>query len=92
MFKKNINFKNFEIKKNKKDKDINEILRNIIKQKSEVILSFTNGYKNSYSNNILKKLNNFKKVILIGMGGSSLGVKAIYSFLKPKKKKVSIYR
>ena len=45
---------------------------------------------------ILKKIKKFKKfktIIIIGMGGSILGSKAIYSFLKYKiKKKIYFYR
>ena len=33
------------------------------------------------------KFKNFSKIKLIGMGGSSLGAKSIYSFLKYKIKK-----
>jgi len=84
---RNTRFENFKIgiSKNDKKKTLN-ILNRLIKKKSEVILSLTNNYKSSYKKNLLNKLKKFKKICLIGMGGSSLGVKAIYSFLLPKKK------
>ena len=84
---RNTRFENFKIgiSKNDKKKTLN-ILNRLIKKKSEVILSLTKNYKSSYKKNFLNKLKKFKKICLIGMGGSSLGVKAIYSFLLPKKK------
>ena len=39
----------------------------------------------------LLKFKNFSKIKLIGMGGSSLGAKSIYSFLKYKIKKKFIF-
>ena len=44
-------------------------------------------YFYNFNQNELKRFNNFKKVVLIGMGGSILGAEAIYSFLKKKIKK-----
>jgi len=39
----------------------------------------------------LKKYNKYKSVIVIGMGGSTLGANAIYSFLEQKIKKLFIF-
>ena len=44
------------------------------------------SYKDSYTKKLVSNLKNIKNINLIGMGGSSLGAKAIYNFLKPKKK------
>ena len=88
MFKKNIFFKNFSNKKNNIiNKKILKEYKNIIKEKSEVISSLNKNYKDSFSKKILKKFIKIKKVVLIGMGGSILGAKAIYSFLNFSKKK-----
>ena len=44
------------------------------------------SYKDSYSKKIISGLKNINDINLIGMGGSALGAKAIFNFLKPKKK------
>ena len=83
MLSKNIHLKNFELKK-KDNPKIKKDLRLLLKEKNIVIKSLTPFYRNSFTkNNIfkLKKSNNFR---VIGMGGSTLGVEAIYSFLKKK--------
>ena len=88
MFGKSIKFKNFNLKTkfNKKKKILN-IYENLIKEKNEVILSLDKSYKDTFSKKIVKKLKKINQVLLIGMGGSILGAKAIYKFLKPKNKK-----
>ena len=79
----------------KKKKNLNKIkksLSSLIKNKNEIIKSLSKDYKNSYSKQNLKKF--IKKnlpIRLIGMGGSSLGFKAIYSFLSNKIKKRVIF-
>ena len=39
----------------------------------------------------VKKFSKYKNIVIIGMGGSILGTKSIYSFLKKKIKKKSIF-
>ena len=79
---------NFKIFKNKKfNKKIKKNLESLLKEKNSVINSLTKNYKNSYE---IKKVRNLKKNVdtrIIGMGGSILGAKAIYNFLKKKIKK-----
>ena len=85
MFNKNIDFKNFKIKK--KIKYIKKKLELLLKENNQVIKSLSKKYKNSFDK---KKLNNYKKFSnyrIIGIGGSSLGAQAIYDFLKHKIKK-----
>ena len=84
IFSKNIFFKNF--KKKIPSKKINEILKSIINSSdSEVINSLKLSYQYSYSiKNILRLKKKIKIIRLIGMGGSILGSKAIYNFLKSK--------
>ena len=88
MFGKSIKFNNFnlKIKFNKKKKILN-IYENLIKEKNEVILSLDKSYKDTFSKKIVKKFKKINQVLVIGMGGSILGSKAIYNFLKPKNKK-----
>ena len=88
MLNQKIFFKNFKLKDNKKNKKkINENLKNLINSSNQVISSLSKNYEDSYDKKFLVKLDNIKNITLIGMGGSILGSKAIYNFLKPKKKK-----
>ncbi len=57
------------------------------KNRIALLSSFEKNYKFSYSNQLIKKLKKNKIYIIVGMGGSILGAKAIYSFLKDKIKK-----
>ena len=89
MFTKNVKFKNFVGKKNLK---LNKILRNVIKDKALIekyplLQSLTSKFKYSYNNKNIKSFKSYSKVNLVGMGGSILGAKTIYSFLKHKVKK-----
>ena len=88
MFGKNIKFKNFNIKKKfNKKKIFFNIYKNLVKERNEVILSLDKSYKDKFSKKIVKKLKKINQVLLIGMGGSILGAKAIYNFLNSPKKK-----
>ena len=89
MLTTNVKFKNFEKSKEKKKLvNIFKDIKNKINKKSDLFLnSLTKDYKYSFSSNNLKKYKKFSVFTLIGMGGSSLGAKAIYSFLKLKIKK-----
>ena len=49
--------------------------------------SCTKDYKFEFSSRVIKKYSKYKNIIIIGMGGSILGAKSIYSFLKQKIKK-----
>ena len=49
--------------------------------------SYTKDYKFEFSNKILQKYSKYKNIVIFGMGGSILGTKSIYSFLKKKIKK-----
>ena len=90
MLTKNISFTNFNYKK--KNNFVKIILNKILQQNDEVINSLRSSYKNRYNYKIFKVFNKKLSYRVIGMGGSSLGVKAIYDFLKKKnKKKFYIY-
>ena len=82
-------YQGFGIKKNFKTllKELNNILLN----ENEVINSLKRNYKYNYSKELIKKLKNYKTFQLVGMGGSILGSKAIYEFLKKKIKKKIIF-
>ena len=81
----NIDFNDF---KNKKPSNkLLKIFDDLKKNENEIIHSFRKSYKNSYSPNLSQKLKKFKNINLFGMGGSSLGTQAIYSFFKKRIKK-----
>ena len=84
----NLNIKNFtkkKIKTSKKNK-ISRILKSLLSDKKQIILSLSEDYKDKYTKKLLKKLKKFKFINLIGMGGSILGAKAINSFIRSKLK------
>ena len=49
--------------------------------------SYDKDFKFDFSIAMVKKFSNYKNIIVIGMGGSILGTKSIYSFLKKNIKK-----
>jgi len=87
MFKKNIEFKNFLLKK--KSQYIKKFFQELINQyknNNQLLKSLSTSYNYSFKKN---KINKFKKgrfFRIIGMGGSILGSEAIYKFLRNKKK------
>ena len=83
-FTKNINFRNFKIKKKVNIEKVRKILGNLIEEKNSIIQSLDKKYKYTFQNKKVKKYKKSKKFRIIGMGGSSLGTQAIYDFLKFK--------
>ena len=83
------NLKFFNFKKKISSSVVKKELRLILSDKeNQVINSLKLSYKYSYSNKFLNKFRNkFSSIRLIGMGGSILGTKAIYSFLNSQIKK-----
>ena len=86
---RNISFENFKQNYSLSKKRIELDLKKI---NNEIINSLKPTYKYSYSKKLLKKYEKkFSILRLIGMGGSILGTKAIFSFLKDKIKKKIIF-
>ncbi len=85
MFNKNIDFKNFKTKLN--TKNVKKKLKILLDEDNEILKSLSKNYKYNFNNKLIKKFKKYNKFRLIGMGGSSLGAKAIYNFLKHKIKK-----
>ena len=83
-FTKNINFRNFKIKKKVNIEKVRKILGNLIEEKNSIIQSLDKKYKYTFQNKKVKKYKKSKKFRIIGMGGSSLGTQAIHDFLKFK--------
>ena len=78
---KKISFINFKNKTNIKNLD--KILKKILSEKNEILDSLKPNYKYSFNKKLINKYKN-KNLRLIGMGGSILGMKAIYNFLNKK--------
>jgi glucose-6-phosphate isomerase len=85
MLTKNIRFKNFlsKFKNNKVKKNFKELL----KRELGILETLKPTYKYSYSKKLISKNKKFKNIRIIGMGGSILGIEAIYNFLKKRIKK-----
>ena len=82
MITKNIIFKNFE--SNKFNKKIRNLFEKLIKEDNEILNSLKITYKDKYSKKKISKFKNFSKFLIIGMGGSILGSRSIFNFLKEK--------
>ena len=85
MLTKNIDFKNFKIKKN--SLKVKKELKKLLKENNEIIKSLRKTYKNSYNRKLVNKYNKSLNYRVIGMGGSTLGTQTIYDFLRKKIKK-----
>ena len=89
--------KNFIHKKNINGKLKKKILSNYNFINKEIVASIDDSektlnilnknYKFNFDFNDLKKFKKFKKIAIVGMGGSILGTEAIYNFLNFKIKK-----
>jgi len=90
MLTNNINFKNF--KSQKKNIKITKLLSNLLKEKNQILSSFNDSYKDSYKKKDISKFKKYSNITLIGMGGSILGARSIYTFLKKKIKKKLIFK
>ncbi len=89
MLKKIFLLKNFPKKNSIKSdkKKVIKFLNQILSENSEVIKSLGSHYINSYKKKQLLRYKKFSNFRIIGIGGSILGTKAIYDFLKHKIKK-----
>ena len=65
----------------------NSFLIEFQKTKLPFLTSFERDYEYDFSKTTISKFFKYKNIAIIGMGGSILGAKAIYSFLKKKTKK-----
>ena len=94
MLKKDNFFKNYftnlskynqNLKKTKKI--FNSFLLDLRDDQIPFLTSYEKNYEFDFSTATVKKFSKYKNIIIIGMGGSILGTKSIYSFLKKKIKK-----
>ena len=91
MISKNVLFSSFHKKKNKNNAVDKKLSKIKWIEQYPLLKSFTENYTYSYNKSIIKKYIKSKKIRIVGMGGSSLGSKSIYSFLKKKIKKKVIF-
>jgi len=94
MLKKNDFFKNYFINLNKYNNNLkknnfffNSFLVDLKNNQIPLLESYEKNYEFDFSKKTIKKFSKYKNIIIIGMGGSILGTKSIYSFLKKKIKK-----
>ena len=89
MLTKNISFKNFSGVKIKKSISVKKTFfdKNKLIQNYPLLKSFFKDYNYSYKKNDLKNFKKYRNIRIIGMGGSILGIEAIYQFLRHKVKK-----
>ena len=93
MLNKNNLFNNFFLKK-EINIDLQKTKKIFLSLKSDLnnfyipmLHSFEKDYELDFSKNTIKKFSKFKNIVIIGMGGSILGTRSIYSFFKKKIKK-----
>ena len=88
LLKNNININYFINNSYLKDKiKLNKIIKNIystLNNKKDTFHILSKKCDISFNKSDLEKFNKYKSVLVIGMGGSSLGTQAIYSFFKHK--------
>tara|TARA_Y100001958_G_scaffold158571_1_gene156856 strand:+ start:1412 stop:2566 length:1155 start_codon:yes stop_codon:yes gene_type:complete len=80
-----IKFQNF--RNIKKSINVKNSLKALLKKNNSILQSLKSNYKDNFNHKRINRLKNIKDFRLVGMGGSSLGAKAIYYFLKDKIKK-----
>ncbi len=81
----NIKFQNIKIQKiNKK---IQKLFNNLLNTENHILHSLNKSYEDSWNKRTNVNFNKYKNIILIGMGGSIMGSRAIYSFLRKRIKK-----
>ena len=73
---------NKNLKKTKKI--FNSFLIDLKNKQIPLLDSYEKNYEFDFSTATVKKFSKFKNIVIIGMGGSILGTKSIYSFLEKK--------
>ena len=99
MLKKNNFFKHYFIKSTKYKKNLKKtkkvfttFLLDLRNNQIPLLDSYEKNYEFDFSKKTVRKFSKYKNIIIIGMGGSILGTKSIYSFLGKKiKKKVFFF-
>jgi len=94
MLKKNNFFTSYFVNSKKYYKNIKKtnfffssLIEDLKNNQIPLLKSYNKSYKFDFSNKTIKKFSKYQNIIIIGMGGSILGTKSIYSFFKRKVKK-----
>ncbi len=93
-YKNTINKKIQSLVKKKLNQKYSQTFKNILKEinsNKNVLNTLNPQFKLNFSIKDLKKYKKFEKIVVLGMGGSILGAKAIYFFLRKKIKKNFIF-
>ena len=88
MITSGILFKNFKV--SKQNSKIKKNLKKLIKENSQILQSFNKNYKDQFKVKNLRIFKRINDIRIIGIGGSSLGTKTIYSFLKDKIQRIVV--
>ena len=99
MFEKDSFFKNYFTNSSKYNKNLKKtkkffssFLVDLKNNQIPLLESYEKNYKFNFSKTTIKKFAKYKNIVVFGVGGSILGTKSIYSFLKKKiKKKVFFF-
>jgi glucose-6-phosphate isomerase len=87
-----LNSKKFYHNLKKTKKIFNSFKSDLNSLKIPLLDSYQRNYEYDFTSEMVKKFSKYKNIIILGMGGSILGTKSIYSFLKKKiKKKVFFF-
>ena len=81
------NFSNYKKNIKKTKKIYSSFLLDFKNNKIPLLESCEKDYEFDFSTAKIKKFSKYKNIVIIGMGGSVLGAKSIYSFFKKKIKK-----
>ena len=90
MLNKNIfylNSKKFYKNLEKTKKIFNSLKQDLINSAIPLLQCYEKNYIFDFTPTTIKKFSKFKNIVIVGMGGSILGTKSIYSFFKKKVKK-----
>ncbi len=82
-----LNSKKFYHNLKKTKKIFNSFKSDLNSLKIPLLDSYQRNYEYDFTSEMVKKFSKYKNIIILGMGGSILGTKSIYSFLKKKIKK-----
>ena len=83
--------KKLKINKLQTVQNFNTLKKEYFSQDLEILDSFTKNFSLNFSEKMVNKFKKFHNIVVVGMGGSILGLKAIDSFLKLKIKKKSFF-
>ena len=94
MLKKDNFFKNYFINLSKYNKNLKKTKKvfssfivDLKNNQIPLLKSYEKNYEFDFSTTTVKKFSKYRNIVVIGMGGSILGTKSIYSFLKKRIKK-----